>query len=151
MPFLVFIVALYLLVLVLCGIDLWAGIQKAKLRGEFRNSQGLRRTVYKLSRYFNFLLAATVIDFIQMLTVYYFSGYYNLVMFPFFTSILALFAGVVEGISIYEKAEEKERREMEKAAKLAGEILANQSFREVLGNLTNYLGERRIDTEAPEQ
>ena len=144
-PFLVYIVSLYWIILVLCGLDLRAGIQKAKLRGEFRTSEGYRRTVYKLSRYFNFLLAVTLVDGIQMLTVHYFSTYYNLIMFPFFTSAIAILIGVIEVISIHEKAEDKEKMEMARAARLAGEILANQNLREIIGNVNNFIGDKRIN------
>lgn len=150
-PFLVYIVALYGIILILCGLDLRAGIQKAKIRGEFRNSEGYRRTVYKLSRYFNHMLSVTLVDAMQMLAVHYFSQYYNLVMFPFFTSAIAILIGVIEVISIYEKAEDKEKRELARAAKLASEILANQNLREIIGNVNNFIGDKRINNTHEEE
>jgi phage-related holin len=144
-PYIVLIVTLYGVVLVLCGLDLHAGILKAKKRGEFRSSEGYRRTVYKLSRYFNFLLAVTMVDGMQMLSVFYFSDQYKIPFFPFFTSVIAILIGVIEVISIHEKAEDKEKRELEKAAKIGGAILANPSLREVIANVSSFMEENKVN------
>ena len=52
-PQLMIIACIYALVLFVVFLDLWAGIRKAKQRGEYRSSYGLRKTVDKISRYFN--------------------------------------------------------------------------------------------------
>lgn len=68
-PQLMIIACIYALVLFVVFLDLWAGIRKAKQRGEYRSSYGLRKTVDKISRYFNMLLVITVIDTVQMLAI----------------------------------------------------------------------------------
>ena len=62
----VFIVAwivfgLYMLVFMVVGADLWSGVRKAKRRGEVRSSYGFKRTVDKLARYYNLLIALSLI------------------------------------------------------------------------------------------
>lgn len=68
----VFIVAwivfgLYMLVFMVVGADLWSGVRKAKRRGEVRSSYGFKRTVDKLARYYNLLIALTVVDCIPVI------------------------------------------------------------------------------------
>lgn len=57
---------IYMLVLLLIGADLWSGYRKAKQRGEARTSYMLRKTVDKIARYYNALLALTFVDCMQM-------------------------------------------------------------------------------------
>ena len=42
--------------------DLWSGLRKARLAKIPRTSRALRRTVDKIARYFNTLLALTILD-----------------------------------------------------------------------------------------
>lgn len=104
--------------------DLWAGIRKAKQRKEKISSDGWKRTVNKVARYYNALLALVVVDCMQMAGVWYMDNYYDyhIPIFPFITLIGAFGVAAIEVKSIYEKAEEKERREMKQVAALAAEI-----------------------------
>jgi hypothetical protein len=104
--------------------DLWAGIRKAKQRGEKISSDGWKRTVNKVARYYNALLALVVVDCMQMAGVWYLDNYYDyhIPIFPFITLLGAFGVAAIEVKSIYEKAEEKERREMKQVAALAAEI-----------------------------
>ena len=104
--------------------DLWAGIRKAKQRGEKISSDGWKRTVNKVARYNNALLALVVVDCMQMAGVWYLDNYYDyhIPIFPFITLLGAFGVAAIEVKSIYEKAEEKERREMKQVAALAAEI-----------------------------
>ena len=75
----VFIVAwivfgLYMLVFMAVGTDMWSGVRKAKRRGEVRSSYGFKRTV---DRYYNLLIALTVVDCMQMGGVWYLDGDYG--------------------------------------------------------------------------
>ena len=104
--------------------DLWAGIRKAKQRSEKISSDGWKRTVNKVARYYNALLALVVVDCMQMAGVWYLDNYYDyhIPIFPFITLLGAFGVAAIEVKSIYEKAEEKERREMKQVAALAAEI-----------------------------
>ena len=56
---------LYFLVIIAIIADLWSGVRKAKINGVARSSYGYRRTVDKIARYYNVLMALTVVDAMQ--------------------------------------------------------------------------------------
>ncbi|WP_270256424.1 phage holin family protein, partial [Parabacteroides distasonis] len=108
----IFIVAwivfgLYMLVFFAAMADLCSGIRKAKLRGEVRSSYGFKRTVDKLARYYNLLIALTVVDCMQMAGIWYLDIFYgyHIPIFPVVTMIGAIGLGIIEVKSIFEKAE----------------------------------------------
>ena len=109
--------------------DLWAGIRKAKQRNEKISSDGWKRTVNKVARYYNALLALVVVDGMQMAGVWYLDNYYgyHIPVFPFITLLGAFGVAAIEVKSIYEKAEEKERKEMKQVAALAAEIAKHKA------------------------
>lgn len=123
-----FLFALYMLVLLMVGADLWSGVRKAKLRGETRTSYGLRKTVSKLTQYYNILLALTVVDCMQMGGFWYLDSYYDyhVPIFPVITLIGAIGIGIIEIKSIYEKAEDKVKSEYQEVAILAAHIAKNR-------------------------
>jgi len=96
------VLIIWSIVLLAIIIDLISGLKKAKQRGELRTSYGLQRTVRKIVTYFGALTFALMIDII--------ASYF--VSFPVFTSIMAIFLIVIEGTSVYEKADEKQRKKM---------------------------------------
>ncbi len=109
--------------------DFWAGTRKAKQRKEPIMSDKFKRTVDKIARYYNALLALVVVDCMQMAGVWYLDSYYgyHIPIFPFITLIGAFGVAAIEVKSIYEKAEEKERREMKQVAALATEIAKHKA------------------------
>ena len=125
-PQLIIIACVYALVLFVVFLDLWAGIRKAKQRGEYRSSYGLRKTVDKISRYFNMILVITSIDVVQMLAITQLNPQTNhtLPVLPFFTFIGAMFVGFIELKSIYENSEAKERAKIGDAAKILSQIIS---------------------------
>lgn len=71
---------IYLMVLLAIMADLWSGVRKAKKNGIARSSYGFKRTVDKIARYYNVLLALTVVDAMlsrngQVLTAAHADGY----------------------------------------------------------------------------
>ncbi|MCD7926580.1 MAG: hypothetical protein LUI85_18640 [Bacteroides sp.] len=111
------------------GFDLWAGVRKAKQRGEPINSDGWKRTVNKVAKYYNALLALVVVDGMQIAGVWYLDNYYeyHIPIFPFITLLGAFGVAAIEVKSIYEKADEKERREMKQVTMLAAEIAKHKT------------------------
>ena len=105
--------------------DLWAGIRKAKARGEVIISYGLRKTVEKASKYFNLHLVFTLIDVVQMVVCWHLNTYsaYNMPVIPVFSVVVAIGIGIIEGKSIYEKGDEKDKAKMQEAFMLAREII----------------------------
>lgn len=94
------ILAMWALVAISMSIDLICGWNKAKQRGEARTSYGLRRTVNKGIKYYAFMLFALIFDCIGLF-------FYNL---PLATMIVAAFITIIEGKSVFEKANDKDKR-----------------------------------------
>lgn len=105
----------YILVFVAVCVDLWSGIRKAKKAGIARRSWGFRRTVDKMCRYYNCMLAVSVIDGFLILLLYIFQCKGWLITFPLFP-IVTLFIGgylaFIEACSVFEKLEDKEKSRM---------------------------------------
>lgn len=143
---------LYFLVFIAIVADLWSGVRKAKINGVARSSYGYRRTVDKISRYYNVLLALTVVDAMQMSSIWYLDTYYHydkLPMFPFITLVGAIGLCVIEIKSIYEKAEDKVR--IENVTALAGKIITNKDdISEIVKAVVTYMKEPEVKPEKVE-
>ena len=144
-PQLMIIACIYALVLFVVFLVFWAGFRKAKQRGEYRSSYGLRKTVDKISRYFNMLLVITVIDTVQMLAISQLNPQtdHTLPILPFFTFIGAMFVGFIELKSIYENSEEKEKAKIGDAAKILSQIIQHKDEQEIIAGVINYLKQER--------
>lgn len=105
----------YTTVLSLIFCDLWAGIRKAKKRGEYRTSEGYKRTISKIAKYYNMLLALTAVDIVQISLLFYLHiGYgYDIPMVPWFTLVGTIYIAFVELKSIEEPANLKELKQQE--------------------------------------
>ena len=53
---------IYLCVFGAIVMDLWSGVRKARRRHELRMSNGYKRTVDKIARYYNMLLVVSIMD-----------------------------------------------------------------------------------------
>lgn len=111
------------------GFDYWSGIRKAHQRKEPIRSDKMKRTVDKISKYYNALLALVVVDVMQMSGIWYFDNYYNwqLPIFPLVTLLGAFGVAFIEVKSIYEPADEKEHKEYKDVAALAIEIAKHKT------------------------
>lgn len=121
--------------------DLWSGVRKAKKRGTVRSSYGYKRTIDKIARYYNTMLALSAIDSMQMAGVWYLDKYYtyNIPLLPVITLIGAIGIGLIELKSIFEKAEDKV--EFESVARLAGRVITNKDLGEVAKLIMEYMNE----------
>ena len=122
---LIIILLCYVVDIVAIIIDLRAGIKKAKQRGEYRSSTGLRRTIEKATKYFNFLIFGLLFDTLQITVCYLLHNQVgcNLPNIPFITIIFAVGILIIEVKSVYEKAENKTKNEIKDAAKTAKEVI----------------------------
>ena len=124
------------------ALDFWAGIRKAHQRGEMITSDGWQRTVRKLSRYYNFIFAFSVLDALQIFSFCYLNVYWgwSAVLFPWFTTIGVLIVAAIEIKSIMEPADAKEKKQMKEIEALAAAILAHRDdVKGAVEDLTNYL------------
>lgn len=143
-PQLIMLALIYVMILAVIFLDLWAGIRKAKARGEYRSSYGLRKTVDKISKYFNMIFVVTAIDAVQMLAVYMLNQQeqYNLPLIPILTFVGAIFVGFIELKSIYENSEAKDKAKINEVAKLAGQIVKDHDTQDVVAALIEYLKDK---------
>lgn len=105
----------YVIILGFIFCDLRAGIRKSKKRGEFRTSEGYRRTIEKISKYFNMTFALSIIDVGQIALFFFLYHFYQVDMFlvPWFTFIATGYVGYVEIKSIWEPADIKEKKQQQ--------------------------------------
>lgn len=128
--------------LLFIGLDYWAGIRKARKRGEKIRSDKMKRTVDKISRYYNAILAMLVVDAIQMSAFIFLYLYYQWTpyTFPLFTLAAILFVAAIEIKSIYEPADVKESREMKEVTALARAIAEHKHDpKEIAEAIAEYL------------
>ena len=143
---------IYILVLLMIAADLWAGIRKAKQRGEVRTSYGFKRTVDKLAKYYNALIALTLVDAMQVALIWYLDTFYNyrIPIFPVVTLIGAIGICLIEIKSIYEKAEDKVQ--LDQIGNLAGKLIANKDDLKEIGKaLAEYMKAPDTETHDNEQ
>jgi len=105
-------------------VDLAAGLYKAKVRGDARRSEALKRTGYKFLIYEGGILIASMVDLmIHMGKAYLILGWDMAWGVPFVTLVMGIFWCVVEFLSVREKADEKIHSDISKAERLAAQIL----------------------------
>ncbi len=123
------IVVACLLVITAMLIDLAAGLYKAKQRGEIRSSWGLKRTLGKFISYIGSLLIASGIDILMhvcsLAKILRLDLLYGV---PVITCLIAIFLLIVEMISIREKADEKTKTEMSRAAQVVGSVVSRDEL-----------------------
>ena len=128
--------------LIFIALDFWAGIRKARKRGEEIESGKMKRTADKISKYYNCIFAMMVLDAIQIAGFVFLHIYngWSAWTFPVFTLFSILFVAAIEIKSIYEPADAKESREMKEVAELAKAIAAHKSDPEEIAEaIAKYL------------
>lgn len=131
--------------LIFIGFDFWAGNRKARQRGEPIISDKWQRTVQKVAKYYNALLALVVVDAMQMASIWYLQQFYGwrVPIFPLVTLLGAMGVAAIEIKSIFESAEEKEKREIKKVAQLVSRIVARKGDPDEVANaLTDYFTDK---------
>jgi len=134
---------IYMLVLLSIMADLWSGVRKAKQNNIVRSSYGFKRTIDKIARYYNVLLALSIVDAMQMASLWYLETYYGykIPIFPVITLLGAIGVCLIEIKSIYEKAEDKVR--IENVGNLAGKIIANKDDLTEIGKaIADYMTDK---------
>ena len=126
------ILIFYIVALGLIFADLWTGVRKAKQRGEYRTSEGFKKTIGKINKYFAMHFAMTLVDAMQISLLYmlYHEYGYDIPMLPVFTLIGVLYEAYVEITSIMEPADIKERKQQEDFKRLLQQALSDGGLRE---------------------
>ena len=122
----------YIVALGLIFADLWAGVRKAKQRGEYRTSEGLKKTVGKINKYFAMHFALTLVDAMQISLFYvlYREYCYDIPLLPVFTFVSVLYEAYVEVQSITEPANIKEQKQQDDFKRLLQQALSEGNMRE---------------------
>ncbi len=132
-PILRISVVVMLLVFFAMAIDLGAGIYKAKLRGELRTSEALRRSLSKFISYEGGLMIATMADiFVHFCKFYELIGLKIMVGVPVLSLLVGLFLLVVEFMSVREKADQKTRAQQVKAAEIISKLITKDDMAEII-------------------
>lgn len=115
-----FMLLCYVIILGLIFCDLQAGVRKAKKRGEFRTSDGYKRTIAKIAQYFNMTFALSLIDIVQLALLMFLYHFYgrDIIMVPWFTLLALGYVGFVEVKSIWEPADIKEKKQQQEYRKV---------------------------------
>ena len=128
--------------LIFIALDYWSGIRKARKRNDPIRSDKMKRTVDKVARYYNAVLAMLVLDAIQISAFVFLHIYNNwsAYTFPLFTFIAVVFVAAIEIKSIIEPADAKERREFKEVTELAKAIAEHKSDpKEIAEAIAAYL------------
>lgn len=89
----------------------------------------LKRTADKIARYYNVLLALTVVDGLQLVSIWYVNLYggHSIIMFPWVTLLGAFGIAGIEVKSMLEGIEDKEKKDAQEMFKLLVGVLKNSS------------------------
>jgi hypothetical protein len=129
-----------LIVIVAMAVDFASGYYKAKLRGEERNSQGMKRTISKFILYVGGQIIASGVD-----SIFYICGGWGifhlsaLSVVPVVNTIMSLFICAVEIRSVWEKAERKQKRDALQTAEAIVKLMSKDSVGERLEKVVNEI------------
>lgn len=133
-----------LLVMVAMAVDLVSGVRKAKQIGEARTSYGFSRTLTKFLIYEGILLIAQCIDILLHFGLHNFvEQAYDI---PCIVVLMAIVLCGVEMWSVYERAEEKQRRKAGRIVAAGAQLLDRDTLAAVIAeavkNAVNKEGEK---------
>lgn len=127
------VVAACIVVFLAMIIDLGSGLMKAKQRHEIRSSWGLKRTLNKFIMYEGGMLIAAGVDllihFSHLLQLFHLDLIYGI---PVMTCLLGIFLLLVEFLSVREKADEKTKTEIARAADAASRLISADDLAEAI-------------------
>lgn len=136
--------------LLFIALDYWSGIRKAYKRNDPIRSDKMKRTIDKVARYYNAILAMVVLDLIQISGFVFLHVYngWSAYTFPIFTFIAVLFVAAIEIKSILEPADAKERKELCDVTVLAKAIASHKNDpKEIASAIAEYLKTNEHGTE----
>lgn len=125
-----------IIVLIAMCIDLASGLYKAKLRGEIRTSQALKRTMTKFITYEGGMLIAAGVDIlIHICKLFSLFGLDSIYGIPFVTCIVGIFLLVVEFLSVRENADQKTKNKMNEAVSVISDVIGKDNIKDALAQV----------------
>lgn len=140
------VTAFYIVVFIAIALDLWSGIRKAKKAGVFRTSSGFRRTCDKLAKYYNALLAITLIDVLQMLTLWQIGQQTDssLPLVPVFSFVGSAYICFIEFKSIYETSDKKTKAQVDEVSEMIFKCLQHKdNIEQIAQEINNYVQSKK--------
>jgi hypothetical protein len=137
-----------LIVLGAMTVDFFSGFYKAKLRGEVRNSLGMKRTISKFILYVGSIMIACGID-----STFFMCSFWEILHFsplqtvPVVTTFVSVFICVIEIRSIWEKAEDKQKQDALQTAEAIVKLMNKESIGEKLEDAINNIKGNNNETE----
>lgn len=130
------------IVFIAMTVDLASGLYKARLRGEVHSSWGLKRSVQKFILYEGAILIAGGIDVLFLTCrIMELVGCNILNGIAIFTGFIAILLCIVEIWSLREKADEKTRKDINRAGELIESLVDKKQMAEALAKaLAGSLG-----------
>ena len=123
------------------SVDLASGIHKARIIGEARRSESLRRTVSKFILYVGGLCIACGIDMIFFVSqLWSLIGLGLLTKIPLISTLAAILVCVIEYMSIWEKAEDKQRRRAADTVDLLLSMVDKDTLKRSLSESASKIG-----------
>lgn len=117
------------MILLAIFIDLHYGTRKSKAAGEYIHSEGLRRTVTKISQSFTMMVFMLIFDVLNPIGLIWTPGK----AIPLFTIIAAIGLVWIEFRSVREKADQKFRRKTSRAASdIVGVLVKDEKLVEII-------------------
>ncbi len=134
------VMIMWIIVLIAIIIDLISGLQKATLLGEIHTSYGFRRTVSKMVQYYGLLCFAFMFDILSSLVL----------PLSYFSLLASFFLVFIEAKSVFEKAQDKDRRRINESIKDLVILIENKDdllkgVSEILKNTENSQNEKNDD------
>lgn len=126
------VLIMWAIVLVAIMLDLIAGLRKANRLGELHTSYGFRRTVTKAVQYYGFMSFALLFDLLSSLVL----------PMPYVSMLASVFLVFIEAKSVFEKAQEKDRRKVNES--LRDLIILVQNKDNILKGITQILKQSEI-------
>ena len=115
------------------AVDLASGLYKAKIRGEVHSSWGLKRSVQKFILYEGAVIIAGGIDVLFLTCrVMQLVGCTVLEGIAIFTGFIAILLCIVEIWSLREKADEKTRKDLNRAGELIESLIDKKQVADAL-------------------
>lgn len=131
-----FVLAFWVFILTAVSIDLVTGLYKAKSFNYLITSDGLKRTANKLVLYYSLMTFGAMIDIAAFGLEF--------IKIPYASALFCLFVLVVEVKSVFERANDKERRRFLKGAKDITTLLANKD--DIAKAVQEYLNKNENET-----
>lgn len=136
--FAILVVFIYIWILLVSMLDLRAGIRKAKKMGVYKSSKKLRRTVEKLTFYYNLMMALTFADILAVVVIALLG--IPIPRIPYLSFVGAFGVGYIEIKSIFEKAEDKQKADVADALAALSQILSKDELKELIFRVAGSRG-----------